>query len=346
MAGKLADWYYASKIDIPQEKLELRQKGITDYIEEELDCDCEEELLSLYFSDDPSETALEKLANHFQKTDPAFSKMQKREIQMLAGAILHETAASCNLEEKLSIQLKFIMYHFLGNHGFVKDVSKEIVESFYCDAAKCRENVTAVETAEKIAGFEMSFKTPEGDEAIYDDTVIEKLDTIVSKINKLTAAYNKTKAELENKVSLVRDDTQVLWWILGGYADKRNKKYADLSPAEAAYLAGYGLAKRITQYPGPYSADMILKHILENCKQVESISVEDFIDNVDDALIEVNSSETPLLMALQKKKEVGAGNWHKPLQNRFGLDATKEYTLSELAYEIYIEKMYVDYMED
>ena len=346
MAGKLADWYYDLKISIATEKLELRQSGVNEYVEEDFDYDCEEELLSLFFSNNPPEAAFERLASHFQKTDPTFSVKQKREMQMLAGAILYETLASRSLEEKLSIQLKFLMYLFLGNNGFVKDISKEIINSFYRDTAEYREKATENDKKENITALKTSFKVSEGNAIVYDEAVIEKLNTIVTKINKLTVAYNKAQDELEKKTNLVWDDTQILWWILGGYADKRNKKYAELSPAEAAYLAGCGLAKRITQYPGPYSADMILKHILENCKQAESLTIGDFIDSIDDTLVEAYNNETPLLMALQKKKEVGAGNWHKPLQNRFGLDVTREYSLPEIAYEVYIEKMYVDFMED
>lgn len=346
MASRLADWYDVLEIPILPEQLELRQAGLEACVDEAIDdADLVEELISLFFSAEPSDDFFKRLANRFQKHDPTFSENRKRELSLLAGAILHDIVINHDDEDRFLIQAQFLMYIFLGNYGSIKNISDEIANSFIHDTAIYREKIIEDETAEAVAKLKISFKSTEDEEINYDETAIEKLDAIVSSLNQLIGNYSRTKEELENKVNLLRDDTQILWWLLGGYADIRNKKYADLKPEEAAYLAGHGLAKRVTQYPGPYSADVMLKHVLEGCQQTERITIGDFVDGIGDDLIEDHSDETPLLTALKMKKEVGIGNWHKPLKTRFGMDITKTYTLVDLAYEIYIEKMYVDSAE-
>ena len=344
MSGTLAKWYNRVKLPIDKDRLNLRENSIEQFYESEEAEDATENLLSLFYLGRAESGFMQFFTDCFQKEDPSFDEGKINELRLLAGELLYEIALENDEDDNYHIQFTASMYHFLGNDGFVGDITKTIMEEFDKNAKKLRESPITMNGMEisklQTKFFETNEEMVETEEVSFTFGIEKKLQDVVNRLNKLIENHNKAIKVQNDLNARIKEDNQIIWWIVGGTSDIRNKKYAELPANEASYLLGLELSELIGNYPGPYAAAQMLRHMLKPEDRGKKIKLSQFVDDIDDELIEEYGNRSPLLYALAKKKEVGAGNWHKPLEEKFGMDVNKEIKLEDAAYEIYLEFMY------
>lgn len=344
MSNMLAKWYNRANLPINNEKLKLREDGINQFYENEEIADATENLLSLFYLGWTKDGFMQVFTSYFQKIDPSFDDGKLNEIRLLAGELLYENVLENDGDDNYHIQFKVSMFHFLGNDGFIGDITKAILEEFCKNAKKLRENKDSIKELgiSKLQAkfFEQSEEMEETEEVSFTHSVEKKLQDVVDRLNKLIDSHNKA-VKLQNDLNTrINEDNQILWWLIGETSDIRNKKYAELPAYEAAYLLGRELSNLIGNYPGPYSCVQMLRHMLKPEDRGKEVKLSQFVDNIEDELVEECGKTSPLLYALAKKKEVGAGNWHKPLKEEFGMNVDQVIKLEDAAYEICLEYMY------
>lgn len=354
MAKKLAFWYSKAKLELPGEGIAQRQEGTEIYLRQFKTADIKG-LLSLYFQDGTKEDIANHLVESYSIPDPAFTEDKKIELKVLAGIILYECVVNKPAVSD-KICLWFVMYHLLGNDGYVAELTKEILEIFYKSVSADEErqfselDLNDIETLNIQTDSDV--EEPEGSTKENDesDDDAEGISALILKVNELLEKYNETQKAFNNRTEMLYEQTQIMWWILGGYADRYHEhtetRISELSLPMAGYLSGLNLAKRVKHFPGPYAAETIIHHVLEKNGKQGTISFENFVDGIDEDAIKDIAATTPLLFAIQKKKEAGKGCWKKPVQDHFGIDTAKEFSVHQLSYEVYIESLYEAFGSD
>jgi hypothetical protein len=68
-------------------------------------------------------------------------------------------------------------------------------------------------------------------------------------------------AEVTAQAAIDREEIETLWWMFAAHSDIANKKFSELTPAEAALCCGIELAKRSLLPPASSSAEMVKRMI-------------------------------------------------------------------------------------
>lgn len=348
MIKKLAFWYGKANMQLPGEVINQRQEGTEAYLKNFKTEDVEG-LLSLYFLNGTEGDIVNHLVEAYSTFDSSFTEDKKIELKVLAGIILYECVVK-KYAVSDKIFLWFVMYHLLENDGHVPELTKEILEIFYKSVSVDEERQFAepdlndIETLDLQTDSEVEESEESAEENDEFDYDTEDISVLILKVNELVEKLNETQKTFSSQTEMLYEQTQIMWWILGGFADRYHEhtetRIDELSLSMAGYLSGLNLAKRVKHFPGPYAAEAILYHVLEKSGKQEQISFENFVDGIDDDAIEHIAARTPLLFAIEKKKETGEGCWKKPVEDRFGIDLSKEFSVHKLSYEVYIESLY------
>lgn len=337
MSKKLAFWYSKANLQPSGEVIGQRQEGTEEYLKNFKTAGIEG-LLSLYFLNVAKGNTVNDLVEAYSIYDPAFTEDKKIELRLLAGIILYECVVSKNAASG-KICLWLVMYHILGNDGYVPELTKEILGIFYKSVSADEERQFSEPDLNDIEALDIQTDSEEDFEYEAGD-----IRAMILKVNELAERLNETQKAFNSRTEMLYEQTQIMWWILGGCADgyreHRETRFNELSLPMAGYLSGLGLAKRVKHFPGPYAAEAIIRHVLDKSGKQGTITFEDFVDGIEDDAIEHTEARTPLLFAIQKKKETGKGCWKKPVEDRFSIDISKEFTVHELSYEVYIESLY------
>lgn len=342
MSSILARSYNKARIPLDKERQEARNSGLESFFEnfstEEI-----EEVIRLFFLGKGKAEFIAEFANYFQEQDPSFDENNLDELRLLAGIVLYSVVLEREEDENFEIRLWSIMYHFLENYGFSSLVTNDLIKAFHNGCAGKREevNLTVGSSVQRFKErfFDKKNGTIVGDSA-YTNNTATSLQNMTEKLNELIDAHNKTLANTVEVFERLHEDTQIIWWIIGGYSDQRDKRYQELEIKEAAYLIGRDLANLISVYPGPFSAKQMIGHMLGEENRYKKVSIAEFVDGIDDDLVDYGDVCTPLLFALSKKRESGIGHWNKQVKDRFCMNVDQQVEIELLAYEIYIEWIY------
>lgn len=343
MGRELVKWMRNAGIAVSNEIVEKREEGINLFLDSKMNEDDILEIVKLYYTGQCTADFFETVVEAFYECDKAFCDDQTEEIRVLAGAIICEIIERGNYGDiVILIEMYAQSYQFLGQDTCVSDISRKINEDLHDKMLDLRENMSF--ESKKITGLgkDTKFTVDEGEEVIYDGSVIKNLSNVVKKVNELSSYANSLSKAVYEQQAIIHEDSQILWWMLTGYSDDDKARYSEINPLKAAILAGKDLANRINVFPGPSSAKAVLAKALEFAGQQESSSLESYIDSVDDIIIENllrdydDEYQTPILLALKKKLENGKGNWMTAFSKEYEMKREK-ISVVEVAYEMYIE---------
>lgn len=344
MSRELAKWMRAADIAVTNEIVNLREEGIDNFLNKKLTKEEAKEITKLYFTGKCNDDFMESLVDTFYEVDNTFSDDMTQEIRVLAGIIIYEMIEKGKTKNIIElIEMYAQMYLFLGYSSVVNDISVILQTDLDNRMLALRENLS-FENKSLINGLgkEFCFTIKEDETEEYDASVIQKLDTVVKKVNELSSQLNSINKMTSYHESVIYEDLQLLWWLMTECSDDREIKYSNIEPHFAAVLAGKDLAKRVSVFPGPYSAKALLRKVLDfSSKEPESL-FETYIDSVDDDIIRdlLGKSDveiyTPVLYALKKKMENGEKCWEQAFKKEYSLKK-ESFSVVEVAYEMYIE---------
>ncbi len=192
------------------------------------------------------------------------------------------------------------------------------------------------------------------------DDLVGKLEAVFSAEDekKRTGAARKFVDLLHNnygvKIQRLGEETELLWWLLGGYSTVLGQKTEDIDAGAYALIAAYESAARTQVLPPQPSIYPILGQAIAKCKAAKpQYTLKDFVSLVDPAWRKKTAVEytvndslafVPFVASLVKAEEAGdAGILSKLLPNICpGVSASQKLTPTEAAWQFYNELMFLN----
>lgn len=345
MKENIAKWYRSAGIVPVGDIVEVRSQGINYYVDKLMDDEDILELIKLFFGYECERQVLKNFVSAFFEFDNTFADDQINEIRVLAGVVLYKLVIEDECKEAIAIAIYIKGYLFLGKEALVREIC-DIILKYYIDKTSATREKLSFE-AKKVSGLgkDITFAVEEGTE-IFDVDVTNKLDSLTKKVRDIIININALYRETIEREKVLYEDSQILWWLMAEYSDDENKTYCELDVCKAAMLAGKDLASKILLPPGPYAAKSVLNKILAEFQNEDKMSFKEYINACDDVVIDEIIGEcettTPVLFALQTKKECGEEGWSKAFGKKF-VDGDRKYSAIEIAYQIYLECLLLMY---
>ncbi|WP_186014745.1 GTPase-associated system all-helical protein GASH [Burkholderia gladioli] len=288
--------------------------------------------------------------DQFQQEDAAFSLINnERECTVLAAAILGARVAGGFYHTIAAINVANLQGHNQPREaGWLLADAK----AAYTTSAVAARNYGAVDASFKLT------PTPKlGDEitdlpvndwpallAVLTKIRTESQDAVKAIAAKATAAIDA----IASRTNLLREDSQMLWWLIGEHSRDLNRHFSKFTPAQGAILIGTDLANLATAtWLGPVAAPAMIERGLRITDgDIESTislaSAIDGFDTADLAKMATNRNSRParifpIMTAIEKAKEIGKGRWHEAYKKMTGIDATIEFSPPDLAMQVYLE---------
>jgi hypothetical protein len=93
--------------------------------------------------------------------------------------------------------------------------------------------------------------------------VINQVVSTINSVGSTAAAHaTQTVAWAENAVRPLREELNMLWWLLSGRSSMAGRPWNELDAGAAAVTAGWELADQVTVMPGPPVATELLRQLL------------------------------------------------------------------------------------
>lgn len=166
-----------------------------------------------------------------------------------------------------------------------------------------------------------------------------------------TVSTQATKglSTLNREVELLREESQILWWLFSGHSKSLHRCFSMLNAPQAAVAGAIDLGLLTTaSHFGPVAAPAFLERIVASAKKVKgSQSIEfskvlDGFTSEDLGFLEISSVQlpprlAPISAAVELAKNMGVGAWHTRYLSQTGLDASMAIDPMALANQLYRE---------
>lgn len=337
----IAKSYRTAGIPIHSEIMQKREKGINKYVREIFDEEDIAELIKLFFEKKCDQKFLNRFIEIFAEEDNLFADDQVNELQVLAGIVLNQICEYEDVDDLFKMEAYVNSYVFVGKTPILEDVYQNIHQTYEKIAARNRDDIIFEYNSISQMPEDVSFEVDEGQDYEISGEDMNKFIFMIDKINELCLFINKNYGNIMNKNKILYENTELLWWLQTGFSNDEQKAYSELLDKQAAILVGKDLAEIVQYKPGPYLAKNLLYRVLAEHGHNKYLFKE-YIDICDDSIIEklLNGKEdkinTPVLYALNKKSDVGKGNWIIAFEKNFA-SAELEYSNTEMAYQMYLE---------
>mgnify|MGYP004708315825 FL=1 len=152
----------------------------------------------------------------------------------------------------------------------------------------------------------------------------------------------------QSQLSLMREESQMLWWLTGGYSKALSRPFASLLPEQAA-LAGATDLATLTTYTalGPVAIPAMLDKIVAMSKKRKAqpaVKLNEIVDGFssDDRdklniAVDLDPFLTPVSSAIMQASAVGSGSWHLRFKTTTELDASLSMAPVLLGEQLYRE---------
>lgn len=258
--------WYLEVCPIPEEgQIEKRIKCVTEFAES-ADVEDIEILLKLYYKLPVESERLDGFVELFSQKDPSFSRKNKEEIALLAGVVLLEIMENremYDIGELLVLSSSFC--HVSVPFPAILDAVKRMFDE---DRRSLREGVEK-HRAPVLSKSELPAFKAYIDETGWDKDAPEKLLQVLDSVqNNIQTLANQT-ASWEEKESIYKEDSQLLWWMLSEWSNSLACPLKDLGKVEGSLIIGYEAAQFVVNYPGPYAMEGILEKLVSLCQGTE-----------------------------------------------------------------------------
>lgn len=175
---------------------------------------------------------------------------------------------------------------------------------------------------------------------------VDTLSLIKSNATQTTSALT----ELDRQMKLMREETQILWWIFGGHSRSLCRGFSSLDPHQAALVGAVDLAN-LTNYThlGPIAAPAMLSRVIASSKKQKVTSAKTLLATLEsfeqgdlDSLeitTGLPSRITPVSIAIDLVRTLGKGAWHQRFKTLTGIEASIEFEPISLAVQLYYEHL-------
>ena len=336
-----ADYYAAEGLSPSGEVIKSREAPTTRIVD---DITNEQiiEMVSLYFGSE--DVDLSWFVDEYSRDDAGFSLVNNaRETRVLASAILDQLVDDRSPVAMLALVAGQVNGHRLPTEG--KALVRKAVQ-------KLAQECVADRKPKKIEAKVTPTNSPKLGEEIKGLATNDwsTLGELLGKIRSETQSSQKTTSnqasaalsELDKQIALMREETQMLWWIFGGHSKTLECPFASLGPFQVAIAAAVDLGELTpVSLLGPVAAPAMFERIIAQAKRPKGTLVKslsnaiDGMDRQDLQRFDISPATlparlAPVTAAIELARTIGLGSWHARFEETTGLKALIEFEPVEL----------------
>lgn len=353
-----SDWYNTGlKRETPVEELQQRRKIIDGYMKD-TDVDFWLGLLKIYLGINTQNSAeYISLVDKFKSNDEFFSVTNTNLLRLLAGCSIAE-----KIEENasyLSDMLALGICIHLGQQIEILPQLTPLAEEFWISKSENGREMTTKLAPKKLtqsfAKVTMTAGTESPEATTVADETIKNLGLVLKDTNNLLVHANilfDLISELQTNQKYLSEESNVLWWIFGGYSEIVNRKFSVIAPKLSAVIIPLELNNLTVNLPGLGKIDNFVTKIFElNKAKKEGGTLENIITSIandteaiqkalpiiDPAVIDL----CPILNAAHCFTEFSVNEWKSVYERRGGINTEIQLELSLISNQIYKELMLI-----
>lgn len=101
--------------------------------------------------------------------------------------------------------------------------------------------------------------------------ILKKLNADSQEMDKFLATqFVASLKSLRDELANLREEKDMLWWLIGSFSYDLQKPYASMKEGQAAYMIGLDLAKQCRTTLGPYASEFLIKKALSQGRDGKS----------------------------------------------------------------------------
>jgi hypothetical protein len=305
-------------------------------------------IVRLFYNMRVAHSVATELAGAVQKHDTAFvADSREQELSVLAGAVLACILTKApEIGDLVALAVTAYNCQGAGAPGPVPEIVQLHQKHWETRSGQQRTRVSVPDGFTALLKIEAQVaKMDAGDPKALQEAAAA-LRAATGKVNQLTEVI----AGLQVQQQHFREESDVLWWVTGGYSRDLGKPLTELPPAAACIVAGKELADLAVTTVGPFAARAFLHKVVEGGipkmpKQVQLSSAIDALDPawgqrwVDGPLPLGAEDFCPVAMAIREAVRVGVKNWAAGFNNICPVAVTSKLSPVDLAYQAYTEAL-------
>jgi hypothetical protein len=348
----LGDVYRETGLTIAPDLIRLRQ-GPAEKLLKDLKHSAAFDLIRLYFNL-PLPTGSDWFRDAFRETDTSFSMVDNaREAAILAAAILGASFKAGQAIYALALQTASVVR--LRRPTVYPALLDEARTMLAAEAIKLRSQPNLNLKGIRIPG---AGKVPESAAALVQSPDWNKIAELIklaaeegrenakNAVNQIFAVLSPLVAEVE----VLREQTELLWWYIGGFSRVLEQPFSELPVGLAATMAGVDIADLSKSPTGPVAAPAILYKLVDRGRKGKALKitlesvVNEFPTDSFDSLGLGDSLDgmfdfCPVFSAIAKASEIGASPaWHSAFQKTSAIDPAASFLPSDLATQVFRER--------
>nr|WP_320141854.1 GTPase-associated system all-helical protein GASH [uncultured Cohaesibacter sp.] len=293
------------------------------------------------------------LSDPISETDEAFSMVtNKNELAIFAMALI---AHQMREEDDQFTALVFLVANACGHRkASVYPQFVEIMKAAASDlttSTRCKLDMKSIRARalnKGLGGSEKDLIPPNDFAAVNDVVKAVNLDSH-DMTKHLAQQINATLSPMRSEVARLREETDMLWWLIGGESRLVCEPYADMKPGRAAFLIGSELAGLSRTCLGPKAATFLINKALRDGRtdKLSKVKIEDVpklfaLEELSDVTPDCTISDVRDLCsvgnAIARASEAGSQTaWKKRYHEDGSLSATATFSPSDLAIQSFRE---------
>jgi hypothetical protein len=352
------DWYNAGiKKEATAEELKPKRQAI-DKILLEKSKDLWVDIANVYFGFyNENEEGFQRVAKYFKDVDDFFPLKNVNLLRVLSGCLIAEKIEKNDAWASDILALSVIINPEKGD-GIIQDLLTRAQKFYIKESEKKHDHeIIKNDIVLKTSLAKPVMPTMADHTGIvefvkqlnaYLTGTTKDVSLLLTTVNSLITAHND---EIKKTYDALSEETNILWWLFGGYADTIDKPFSALSVELLSVLTAIELQTLTTILPGAGKITSIITKALTNTgtSLSEKSTIEQFIvstseyqKEIEKALIEqptALSSIIPISTALKSYYQYSANEWKASLSGIPGIDLAKVLEPVKFTEQLYRELM-------
>lgn len=276
------------------------------------------------------------LRDEFAEEDASFSLVNnERETRVLAASILGALVAAGNAEAILAVLTGGVagLRQPPEAPWLLRDAASELLARSIAERKTGEIDTKVANTAVPKLADEIA-AIPVNDWAGLLVTLGKIRSEAQSSASTTSGQVTAALHALDRKVRLLREESQMLWWLFGGHSRSLQRSFAVFGPQQAALVGALDLGALTTvSRLGPIAAPAMLERIVILARRPKGTPARDLASAIDGLpeedlkRLEVFEDKlparlAPVTAAIDLARTMGTGAWHARFRERTGLEAT------------------------
>jgi len=356
MHRDFADWYRSTTIEPNHSLLERRWSGVETILKTFKGSDLLVLTRLVYGLDLCDKGTIAKMQAAFKEADSAFQmRNNDEELRILAASVLMQQLTKHNdpVSNSVALGISCIDAHGFGPRPALPDLPGAAAAYLTREAVEVRAttSVTAPTwTVSQAHALIESAKTSigQGQAASAIQPIAESITVLEGSLKMLVKSVEKAVQALDKAQHTLQEETNILWWVLGGYSRDLEEPMSALDLHAACTVAAKELADLTIFMPGPAAARAFLDRLLRRdsgdlpaatIKDVVNASPRTWRESWAERYTSLSRDGLfPVIMAVLRSLETeGPDDWIAAYEKVSSIATTQAMPLLDIADQMYHE---------